>query len=187
METARIAAVDPAEAQGRQKELMETVRARLGGVPNLVATLAQAPAALEAYLAQSDALARGVLDARLREQLAVAVAGANACDYCASAHSALGRDAGVSETEIGENLRARSSDATTGVALDFASRLVRQRGRVSDAELRRLRDAGFTTEQIVEIVAHVGLNLFTNYFNHVARTEIDFPVVPTRSAGDAAA
>ena len=46
---------------------------------------------------------------------------------------------------------------------------------MSDAELEDVREAGFDYGVIAEVVAHVALNLFTNYFNNVAETDIDFP------------
>lgn len=179
----RIEPVEPADATGRRQAALEAAREQLGALPNLVRTLAHSPATLEAYLAQGRALATGALGARLREQIAVAVAGVNGCDYCASAHTALGRRAGASAAELRENLAGRSTDPRTAAALELATGVVRARGHVSDAELDAVRRAGLSDEEIVEIVAHVGVNLFTNYFNHVARTEVDFPrvhaVVPT--------
>jgi AhpD family alkylhydroperoxidase len=134
---------------------------------------------LEGYLAFNSALGRGVLPAGLREQIAVAVAGANECDYCASAHTALGKGAGVSAEELARNLQGGSADGKTQKALRFVRTVVSKRGHVSDADVLALREAGFNDAEVVEIVAHIGLNMFTNYFNHIADTEIDFPVVRT--------
>lgn len=154
-------------------------------VPNLHRTLAHAPAALRGYVETAKSLAGGRLEPSLREQLAVATAGLNHCDYCAAAHSALGKAAGVEEAELAKNLSGESSDPRVTAALDFVRALIDQRGAVSDAELQAVRDAGFDDAEIVEIVAHVGMNSFTNMFNRLARTEIDFPVValpPERAA-----
>jgi AhpD family alkylhydroperoxidase len=114
------------------------------------------------------------------------VAGASGCDYCASAHTALGKGAGVAVDELRRNLRGRSNDGATQAALTFASKVVEQRGRVSDRDVEELRTANFSEGEIVEIVAHIGVNLFTNYFNHIAGTEIDFPVVNAAAAPQAA-
>lgn len=162
--------------------MLEAVQKKLGMVPNLFKTLAHAPAALQFYLAGSEALAGSTLATALREQIALATAGANACDYCASAHTLMGKGAGLAAGELSDNLRGRSGNARTQVALDLVRAIVHERGQVSDAQLQSARDAGFTDTEIVEIVALVSLNLFTNYFNHVASTTIDFPAVRTRDA-----
>ena len=110
----------------------------------------------------------------------------NGCDYCASAHTVMGKGAGVAEVELALNLKAESTDARTQAALTFAKKVVEARGRVSDADVATLREAGYDDGEIVEIVMHIGLNLFTNYFNHIVDTEIDFPVVKAAPAVQAA-
>jgi uncharacterized peroxidase-related enzyme len=182
----RIPAVDPKTAEGDAKSLLDGVRAKLGAVPNIFATMAQAPSALEGFLALNAALAQGALPAPLREQIALAVAGSNGCDYCASAHTALGKGAGLGRDELARNLDGRSADPKVQPALDFARNVVAKHGHVSDDEVAALRAAGFGDREIVEIVAHVAANIFTNYFNIVAGTEIDFPVVRTDPGGRAA-
>ncbi len=176
----RIAAVNPAEATGKTKQLLDGVKAKIGMTPNLMKTLAAAPAALEAYLNFSGALAAGSLDAKLREQIALTVAQANSCEYCLSAHSAIGKMVGLKPEEIAASREAHSADAKRQAGLQFAQAVVVERGEVSDAALGRVRDAGYTDGEIAEIVANVAVNIFTNYFNHVARTDVDFPRVDVR-------
>jgi len=178
----RIQKVDAATAPQKTKDIFAAVKAQMGIVPNLVATMAHAPAAVSGYLGLAGALGDGALDRKLREQIAVAVAGANACDYCASAHTLLGKNAGVAAGEIARNLSGASNDARTAAALAFAVKIVRERGHVSDSDLAAVRAAGYSDEEIVEIVAHVAMNVFTNYFNHIAGTEVDFPLVATQQA-----
>lgn len=182
----RIKPVDPSQAQGKSRKLLESIKKQMGTVPNIFKGFAHSPAALEFYLSQSQALAGGVLDSKLREQIAVAMAGANGCDYCASAHTFLGKKAGVSAAELADNLDGRSADEKTDAALRFVSAVVKARGQVDDEELQRVRAAGFSEAEIVEMIAHVGINLFTNYFNNVANTEVDFPRVDTTSRASAA-
>lgn len=162
---------------GQAENILDAVKVQLGGVPNIFATMANSPQVLEGYLAFAGSLKGGAIDAKTAEQIALAVAGSNACDYCASAHSALARGAGVDEAEIANNLHGRSADDRTAQLITFVRNVVANRGLVSNAEVDTLRDAGFDDQQLVEIIAHVGLNIFTNYFNHIARTEIDFPLV----------
>jgi uncharacterized peroxidase-related enzyme len=173
----RITAVNPAEAQGKTKQLLDAVQAKLGITPNLMKTLATAPAALEAYLNFGAALGTGNLDAKFREQIALAVAQANSCEYCLSAHSAIGKMVGLKSEEITASREAHSADAKRDAGLQFVQALVVQRGVVSDQAVAQVKAAGFSDGDIAEIVANVAVNIFTNYFNHVARTDVDFPHV----------
>lgn len=175
----RIAKLDPTSVSGATKDLLAEVEAQMGGVPYLIATMAHSPAALGGYLGLSGALAGGVLPPKLREQIAIAVAGANTCDYCASAHSLLGKKAGVPHDEIERNLAGTSSDTKTAAALAFVVKIVHERGRLDSEDLGAVRAAGYSDEEVVEMVAHAAMNIFTNYFNHIAGTEIDFPLVTT--------
>lgn len=182
---ARIQPVQPEQASDAARKLLDAVKRQLGLVPNIFKTLAQSPAVLDAYLKQMSALASGDLDPKLREQIALVAAGKNQCDYCASAHTLLGKGAGVAESELVNNLKAQSTDITTQAALSFAAAIVDQRGRVADSELAAVRQAGFSDGQVVEIIAVTCMNIFTNYFNHIADTEVDFPLVSTSSLSQA--
>ena len=173
----RINPVDRETTVDRLRKTFDAIQAQLGVVPAMMRTMAQSPAVLEAYLAFGAALQKGVLPATLREQIALAVAEANACDYCLSAHSALGRGAGLSSGEIVASREGRATDPKAAAALQFALAIVERRGAVTEHDLTRIRVAGFNDGEIVEIIAHVALNIFTNYFNRSVHTEIDFPVV----------
>ena len=179
----RIPALAIAAAPAASLPLLEGVQKKLGMVPNLLKTLAHSPAVLQYYLAGSEALGTGALPAPLREQIALVTAGENECDYCASAHTLMGKGAGLGSAEMAENLRGRSGNAKTRAALTFAAAIVSDRGRVSEEQLKAVRAAGYGDAEVVEIVAHVAANIFTNYFNHVAGTVIDFPVVASAAAG----
>jgi len=179
----RIKAVNPADATGKAKRLLDAVNTTLGVTPNLMRTLAVAPAALEGYLNLNGALAGGVLDARFREQIALAVAQANSCEYCLAAHSALGSHAGLSAESIAASRGARASDPKRDAGLKLAQAIVLHRGDVPDAALANASAAGLSDAEIVEIVANVAINFFTNYFNQVAQTEVDFPRVDVMPAG----
>jgi uncharacterized peroxidase-related enzyme len=171
----RITAIDPTQATGKTAELFTAVKGKLGVVPNLMRTLGQSPAALEAYLGFSGTLAKGVLPAAVREQLALAIGESNACDYCLSAHTLLGKGAGLTPEAIVEARRSQAADAKVDALLKFAAAVVAARGLVSDEALAAVRTAGASDAEIIEVVAHVALNTLTNYTNHVAQTVIDFP------------
>ena len=134
---------------------------------------------LQAYLSFSEALAGGAFDGATREAIALAVARENRCDYCASAHSAIAKSLKVDGAEIDRNLAGRSVDPRLSAILAFATAVVEKRGLVTDADFAAARQAGLSDAEISEVVGNVAHNLFTNYFNHVAETEIDFPVVRT--------
>lgn len=168
-------------AQGRAKELLEGAKKAVGKELNIFGVMANSPAALEGLLNFNSALSKGKLDAKLREQLALTTAGQNKCGYCASAHSYMAEHAGVPANECSINLKGKSSDKKIQAALTFATQVTQKRGSVTDADLKAVHDAGYSDEEVIEILALVALNTFTNYFNKAFKTEIDFPVVDLES------
>lgn len=181
----RITAINHETAEGKAKELLDGVKAKIGFAPNMMKTMANSPVVLEAYLNFSGSLG-STLNAKLREQIALTVAEINGCQYCASAHSAIGKMSGLNENAILSARRASSDDAKSDAALKFASALVISRGKVSETELQSVKTAGYTEKEISEIVAHVALNIFTNYFNETAETIVDFPAIEFPLASRAA-
>ncbi len=179
---ARINPLTKDEVSGTAAEQWSAVEGKIGKVPNLLATLAHSPAALGFYLNNGAALENASISAGLREQIALVVAGVNQCGYCASAHTAIGKMVGVDEAELGKNLRGESGDAKVLAALDFSKAIVEKRGWASDADLQAVREAGYTDGEVLEIVATVVANIFTNYANHVIETENDFPKVELPAA-----
>lgn len=169
-------------APAASQPVLAQIHAAFGTVPNMFKATAHSPAALGFMWAGFGALGGGTLPARLTEQVAVAVADRNACDYCLSAHTALGRKAGASAEEMAAAQAGRSDDPQTAAALVFALALVEKRGAVSADDVRALQAAGFDDGQVVELVAHVALNLFTNYINVALGVPVDFPVVKLRRA-----
>ncbi len=182
----RITAINHETAEGKAKELLDGVKAKIGFAPNLMKTLATSPAVLEAYLGFSGALGT-TLNAKLREQIALTTAEINGCVYCASAHTAIGKMSGLDETAILKARRASSDDAKVDAALKFSSALLVSRGKVSETDIAAVKAAGYTEKEITEIVANVALNIFTNYFNETAGTEVDFPAIEFPLASKAAA
>jgi len=178
----RLNSIDPKLAQGEVKTLLDGVQAKLGMTPNLIRTFANSPAVLNAYLGFSGALQAGALPAKLREQVALTVSELNRCAYCLGAHTALGHAAGLTDEAIQDARRGESPDRKAEAALRFSRRIVEARGWLEDADLVAAREAGFNDGEISELVANVALTIFTNYFNHVAQTEEDFPAVPQLSA-----
>ena len=165
-----------ADAPEASKASLEAVNNLLGSVPNLFRIVANSPETLEGYLGLNAALGKGLLDAPTRERIALAVAEFNGCNYCLAAHQYLGSNlAKLSAAEIEVNRRGSSSDAKAAVAVEFAVKVVKNRGKVSDSDVVAVRAAGYSDAELVEIVGHVALNTLTNYVNEVLGTEVDFP------------
>jgi uncharacterized peroxidase-related enzyme len=173
----RINTVDRITTNDAVRRSFDAIEKQLGVVPNMMRTMAQSPSVLEAYLGFGAALRRGRLSSALGEQIALAVAEVNACDYCLSAHTALGAGAGLSTEQLAASREGRDSNPRSAAALTFARAILERRGAVTNQELERVRSSGFSDTEIVEIIAHVAVNIFTNYFNRAAETDIDFPKV----------
>lgn len=178
----RIALIDRTATTPDRSALLDDIHQAFGATPAMFRAVAHSPAALRSMWGAFGALGGGVLGARLGEQIAVAVANRNACAYCLAAHTALGQKAGLSTEALAEAQQGRSGDPRTAAALRFALQLVDARGQVSDTDVQALRAQGFTDEEIVEILAHVALNLFTNYVNVAFDVPVDFARVALRPA-----
>jgi uncharacterized peroxidase-related enzyme len=171
------------DAPAASQPLLESVKKQLGVVPNLFRLVANSPAALEGYLGLTGALSKGALPATTRERIALAVAEINGCGYCLSAHTYVGKNlAKLDDAEITANRNGASNNPKADAAVRFAAKVVRERGHVSEDDVRAVRLAGYDDAQVIEIVLHVALNTWTNYINEVAKTDIDFPVVTPRKA-----
>ena len=163
--------------------LLQAVKKQLGIVPNLFRLVANSPAALEGYLGLSGALGKGDLPAATRERIAIAVAEINGCSYCLSAHTYLGKNvAKLDDAEIAANRQGGSNDHKADAAVRFAANVARERGHVSEEDVKTVKSAGYSDAQVIEIVQHVALNTWTNYINEVAKTDIDFPAVKVEKA-----
>ncbi|MDA0660932.1 MAG: carboxymuconolactone decarboxylase family protein [Planctomycetota bacterium] len=171
----RIHQIAPESATGKAKELLDAVMGKLGLVPNMTRAMANAPAVLDGYLSLSGALGKGAMSARDRERIALAVGQANGCDYCLAAHSTIGKMVGLTADQIQDSRRGTSVEPKSAAIVQFARAVLGKQGRLSDADLADARIAGLDDAAIAEVVANVALNIFTNYFNHVAGTDIDFP------------
>jgi uncharacterized peroxidase-related enzyme len=173
----RLAIPSRDDAPSDTREALDAVHRQLGRVPGFDRLVASSVAAFRGYSALSDALA-GAIDIKIRERVALAIAQENGNDYCLSEHNYRALNfARIGPSEIGASRRCRSSDSKAEAAMRFAVEVVRTRGNVADGDLADIREAGFSDPQIVELVAFIGLNLFSNFLNQVAETEIDFPVI----------
>ena len=164
-------------ADAEQKALLDAIQSKLGMVPNFLAILAHSPDALKAFLGLHGIAEAGQLDPQTRERIALAVAQGNSCEYCLSAHSAIGRKAGLTGDEIEANRAGTSQDSKAAAAVTFAKALNENLGEITQAELNAVRDAGYGEAEIVEIITHVGMNILTNLIGKASQVDIDFPKV----------
>ncbi len=178
----RVPLIDPKTATGERKALLDQITGAFGATPGMFRAVANSPAALKMMWAGFGALGAGTLDHKLGEQVAVLIADRNACEYCLAAHTVLGKKAGASAEEMREAQAGRSTDRKTAAALVFAAKVVADRAQLGDADVEALRQAGFSDEQVVELLAHIALNLFTNYVNVAFDVPVDFPRVKLLNA-----
>lgn len=179
---ARINLVTHETANAEQKALFDAIQSQLGMVPNFLKVFANSPEALKAFLGLHGIANGGSLDPRTGERIALALAQQNACEYCLSAHTAVGRKAGLDGAEIEANRAGTSQDTRAAAAVKFARALVAHTGDVTTAELADVRGAGYSDAEIVEIITHVGMNILTNILGRASRIDIDFPKVELKPA-----
>jgi AhpD family alkylhydroperoxidase len=142
----------------QHQEWVDGIAQKNGKAIKIQRVLAHSPAAVQAYLGMNGALAQE-----------------NGCGYCLAAHTFLGGKAGLSEDEILAARRGEAWDEKERAVVEFAQTMDPERANVSDGDVQRLRDAGLSEAEVVEVVANAVLNIFTNYINHVADTPVDFP------------
>lgn len=175
----RLAVIDPSTATGKAREMFDGPLK--GKHLNIFRGIANSPAALQAYLGFSGALKEGLLNAKEREVIALTLAEMNQCAYCLAAHTAIGKGAGMSEQDTIDARKGKLSDPRTAALRHFVITLHEKKGFVGDDALKTIRAAGYTDGHIAEVIANYALNIFTNYFNHVNDTAVDFPAAPKLS------
>lgn len=174
----RLQVIEPANAQGRVREIFD---GPLKAMPiNLFKGMANSAVGLDAYLGLSGALkGNGRLTPAQSEAIALRIGEENNCDYCVAAHTVLGKKGGLTEDQT---VALRKGEKTGNQSLDapvaFADAILRTKGFVSDQDIADFKAAGFDDGHIVEVVTIYALNTFTNVFNHINQTAVDFPAPP---------
>ncbi len=172
----RLNVVTPDQATGAVQETYAAVTEKMGKVVNIFQGMGNSSAALNAYLAMSAALAEGELSPEERELVYLAVSEQNGCHYCVSAHTMIAtQQVGISEGDVLAARQFQSPDQKHAALLEFIRRVIATKGFVSDDELSRVKAAGYSDGQIAEAVAYIGLATYSNLFNHVHDTPLDFP------------
>jgi uncharacterized peroxidase-related enzyme len=166
-------------ATGATAEIYAQIKKSIGNVPNTFAAIgAHGPAALKAVLAADAVLASGSLSKRDQETIKLIISGVAGCDYCEAAHSLLGKLAGLKPEEL-KNIRdgKPTGDAKRDALARFVRKLAETSGTVSDDEFAAIKAAGYSDTQLVEISLAFATTVFTNIFNRINDTDIDFPAV----------
>lgn len=174
----RLQKIGPEQATGKTREIYDGLIGKMGKVINIFQGMGNSAAVLQAYLNIGGALDAGELSAGEREVIALAISRANDCAYCEAAHTVIAGMAGIDGDEALNIRKGRASDPKHAALAAFALAVQNTRGYVSDEQLAAIRAAGYGDGAITEAVLVVAQTLFTNFFNHVNETEIDFPDVP---------
>ena len=168
----------PEQVPAASKPTLDMFTKNIGFTPNMMATFAQSPIAFNAWATLLGSLSKA-LDVKTRDSIGLAVSEVNACDYCLSVHSFTAEH--MAKLQADEIILARQGHATDPkrhAAVQFARKVIESRGKVSDADMQAVRDAGYTEANVMEIVALVAMFSLTNFFNNVFDPERDFPAVP---------
>ena len=176
-----MALIDPVKLEAAtddQKKVLDGIQAKMGKIPNSYATMAHSPTTLHAMLAYGMGLKKGVLTPKEIESIALAVGQNNACDYCVAAHTVIGKMAGLTEQETIEARQGISQDPKMDALLELAVEISEKKGRPLGKVVEAFKAAGYSDGALIEVIAWVAYNAFTNYFNHIAQTESDFPAPP---------
>jgi len=173
----RAEALKPEQVPAGSKPTLDAFTKNIGFTPNMMATFAQSPLAFNAWAALFGSLSK-VLDAKTRDSIGLAVSEVNGCDYCLTVHSFTAEHmAKLTLDDIVLARKGHASDPKRDAAIQFARRVIETRGKVSDAHLKVVRDAGYTDANVMEIVALVAMYSLTNFFNNVFEPDKDFPAV----------
>lgn len=179
---ARAAALKPEHVPADSKPTLDAFTKNLGFTPNMLATFAHSPIAFNAWAALLGSLSK-TLDVKTRDSIGLAVSEVNGCNYCLTLHSyAAEHMAKLPADEIILARKGHASDPKRDAAVHFARKVIDRRGHVSDADLKGVRDAGYTDANVIEIVVLVAMYSLTNFFNNVFDPEKDFPPVAPAGA-----
>jgi len=173
----KINPINVSEASEASKAVLESVSKKLGRIPNMHRVMANSPAVVDAYVKLNVALSGGTIGSKLAEMIALATAEHNACSYCLSAHTFLGTKAGLTEKQLLDSRLFHSDDEKLNAGLFFAKKILSVPNKISPEDITLLKRYGYTDGEVLEIIANVVRNIFTNYINTVSDTEVDWNAI----------
>ena len=161
-------------APAASAEVLKGLQEKMGFVPNLFAHLAESPTAIKAYVQLSELLAHSSLSPQQLQITLLAASVENQCRFCVAAHTAGGAKAKVAQETL-DAIRegGTPSDAGDAALVRFVRRVVRDRGRVPDSEVKAFLEAGFSEAQVLDIITAVALKTLSNYSNHLTNPELN--------------
>ena len=174
---ARAAALEPEQVPADSKPTLDAFTRNIGFTSNMMATFAQSPIAFNSWANLLGSLSKA-LDVKTRDSIGLAVSEVNGCNYCLTVHSFTAEHmAKLPANEIILARKGHASDPKRDAAIQFARKVIETRGKISDTDLKTVRDVGYTDANIMEIVSLVAMYSLTNFFNNVFDPEQDFPAV----------
>lgn len=178
MQTSIIGPVEADQAQADVQKLYQSIQSKMHMVPNIFKYMGNSGTALQGFLALSEAANQAKLPGKLKEKIALTVGQANGCQYCLAAHTMLAKFSGIADAEIMKARNASAEDGKEQAILNFTKQVVEKKAHIDDADRTALIKAGVTEHEFVDIILVIMVNMFTNYFNLIANTKIDFPQAP---------
>ncbi|MGO7763131.1 carboxymuconolactone decarboxylase family protein [Rhizobium ruizarguesonis] len=173
----RITAPKPEQVPAESKSTLDAFTKNIGFTPNMLASFALSPIAFNAWATLFGSLSKA-LDVKTRDSIGLAVSEVNGCNYCLTVHSFTAEHmAKLPADEIILARKGHATDAKRDAAVQFARKVIETRGKVSDADVKAVRDAGYTDANVMEIIALVASYSLTNFFNNVFDPDKDFPAV----------
>lgn len=173
--------LQPLSYENASKEtqaIFDNLKEKIGSVPNIYATIGNSSKALSGLLSLNETLSQGEFNGKEVEAIALAVAETNACGYCLAAHTAIGKMQGLTEEETVEIRNGEISDTKLKALTDLAKDITDSKGHPDQALVEAFHEAGYNKSALAELIGFVAVNTITNYTNHMAQTDIDFPVAP---------
>jgi alkylhydroperoxidase/carboxymuconolactone decarboxylase family protein YurZ len=170
---------DTSKLTGKSQELLAGIEKSNGMVPNVLKQMANSPAALEAFLASRDILAKGLLAPKMRLLIGILVAETYSCEYMLSARISQAKAAGMTDEEIRDGKDQSSKDPKFDRGLQFVRNLILRHGELPASEMAELKTAGFSEGEIVEMIAQTSSDMQVYYMVQIANPASDFPSVPT--------
>ena len=177
----RLNSIEPEEATGKTAALYGQVKSSMNMVPNLFKGLANSPQVLEAYLTLDKLISAGSLTPVEQQVVRMVASVHNGCSYCVSAHTLGLKATGLSDEEVLDIRRSKSTDSKIQELIVFTQEVIATKGFVSDDDLSAFRDAGYTDANIADTMLIITQKTLSNYFNHIHETVLDLPEAPPLS------
>lgn len=165
----------PETAPNEAKSSLESLQKQLGFIPNLHAKLATAPAALQAYLRLTQIYEKSSLTPTEQQIVSISASVENNCEFCVGAHSFIARNMVKVDDELLDAVRNETPipDAQLNALAVFTREVVNQRGLVTDGQIQTFLNAGYTGQQVLEVIVGVTLKTLSNYTNHIVKTPLN--------------